>query len=137
VAGVCVLLAELSAVDVQVVRLAMVVLALAQGVGLFVYALLWLILPEEGDGGGTLKDVVRGNADRLRFAVTHRVARLAGPPQAPGRRQLAAGLIGVGALVLLYSLGFFAWLGLVRGAAVVAILLGASLLSAELSQEES
>ncbi|WP_460522636.1 PspC domain-containing protein [Flindersiella endophytica] len=46
VAGVCGGLADYLNVDVAIVRLAMVVLALLGGIGLVVYGVAWILVPE-------------------------------------------------------------------------------------------
>src|SRR5947209_11523322 len=38
-------------VDVLLVRLAFVILAFFQGIGLFIYIVLWLVMPEDTEGG--------------------------------------------------------------------------------------
>uniref|UniRef100_A0A7V3ZXE8 PspC domain-containing protein n=2 Tax=candidate division WOR-3 bacterium TaxID=2052148 RepID=A0A7V3ZXE8_UNCW3 len=45
--GVCAGLADYFNVDVSLVRLAMVLLALADGIGILFYILAWIIVPEE------------------------------------------------------------------------------------------
>jgi len=49
IAGVCGGLAEYFAVDPTIVRVAAVLLALADGVGIVAYLILWIVVPEEGD----------------------------------------------------------------------------------------
>ncbi len=48
IAGVCGGLAEYFGIDPTLVRIAAVVLALANGVGLLAYLVLWIVVPEEG-----------------------------------------------------------------------------------------
>jgi phage shock protein PspC (stress-responsive transcriptional regulator) len=52
VGGVCAGLAEGFHVDVLWVRLAFLLLVFVQGLGVFVYVVLWLVMPERLEGGG-------------------------------------------------------------------------------------
>jgi len=49
IAGVCGGLAEYFGVDPTIVRVAAVLLALADGLGIVAYLILWIVVPEEGD----------------------------------------------------------------------------------------
>ena len=84
VAGVCAGVARWLGVDPIVVRLAACILALANGAGLLLYLVAWVVLPEEADGAAeqaTTQGAVPG---------TRRSSELA----------LAVGCITVGALLL-------------------------------------
>jgi phage shock protein PspC (stress-responsive transcriptional regulator) len=50
--GVCAGLAEGFHVDALWVRVAFLLLVFLQGVGVFIYVILWLVMPERLDGGG-------------------------------------------------------------------------------------
>ncbi len=50
--GVCAGLAERFHIDPLWVRVTFVILVFMQGVGLFVYVVLWLVMPERIEGGG-------------------------------------------------------------------------------------
>jgi phage shock protein C len=50
VAGVCTGLAEYFKVDPNLVRLAFAVLTVFGGLGVLLYLIAWVILPEEGEG---------------------------------------------------------------------------------------
>ena len=54
VAGVCTGLAAYFGVDVNLVRLAFGVLTIFYGLGILLYLIAWMILPEEGDEGGSI-----------------------------------------------------------------------------------
>ena len=54
VAGVCTGLAAYFGVDVNLVRLAFGVLTVFYGLGILLYLIAWMILPEEGDEGGSI-----------------------------------------------------------------------------------
>ena len=49
VAGVCGGLSQATGIDVTVLRIAVVLLALGSGIGIFVYAVAWLFVPLEGE----------------------------------------------------------------------------------------
>src|SRR5215211_5604527 len=51
VAGVCGGLAEYFAIDPVIVRLIFVLVTLTSGIGLFIYPILWLVMPKAGTTG--------------------------------------------------------------------------------------
>lgn len=61
VAGVCAGLGRYFGVDVNLVRLAFGVFTVFYGVGILLYLIAWLILPEEGDGGSILESFINKN----------------------------------------------------------------------------
>jgi len=58
VAGVCAGLAAYFGVDVNLIRLGFGVLTVFYGLGILVYLIAWVILPEEGAGGSVLESFV-------------------------------------------------------------------------------
>lgn len=54
VAGVCTGLAAYFGVDVNLVRLAFGVLTVFYGLGILLYLIAWMILPEDGDESGSI-----------------------------------------------------------------------------------
>jgi phage shock protein PspC (stress-responsive transcriptional regulator) len=58
VAGVCVGLGRYFGVDVNLVRLAFGVFAVFYGLGILLYLIAWLILPEEGDDNSILESLI-------------------------------------------------------------------------------
>jgi phage shock protein C len=58
VAGVCTGLAGYFGVDVNLVRLAFGVFTVFYGLGILLYLIAWVILPEEGEGGSILESFV-------------------------------------------------------------------------------
>jgi phage shock protein PspC (stress-responsive transcriptional regulator) len=58
VAGVCVGLADYFGVDVNLVRLGFGVFTVFWGLGALIYALAWLVLPEEGGTSSILESLV-------------------------------------------------------------------------------
>jgi signal transduction histidine kinase/phage shock protein PspC (stress-responsive transcriptional regulator) len=108
VAGVCAGVARWLGVDPIVVRLAAVVLALANGIGVLAYVVAWIVLPEADD------DRADGDASGASRAAPY--SRGAAAPRDhgahTGRRNaelaLAVGCITVGLLVLVrWSVPFF------------------------------
>lgn len=133
--GVCAGLAHRYSADVTLMRLGFLLLALAWGVGLVVYAALWLVLPDdETRDVGSLRDSVKRNARhwRVEASRSHRYlqaawARSGGDsnwPRPLTRRWVAVGLVAGGGAVLLASFGAFAWLTPVRAIGLAAMALG-------------
>jgi phage shock protein PspC (stress-responsive transcriptional regulator) len=58
VAGVCAGLGAYFGVDVNLVRLAFGVLTVFYGLGILLYLIAWLILPEEGEDGSIVESFV-------------------------------------------------------------------------------
>jgi signal transduction histidine kinase len=54
VAGVCAGIAKQVGIDVAIVRIVFIALAFAGGIGIALYALLWVFVPEEGQGGRSI-----------------------------------------------------------------------------------
>ena len=88
IGGVCSGVAALLDLDVVVVRIAFVLLALVHGIGVLLYVLLWVLVPEEGhEGGWTIgsaagsvgQDVTRMGAD-IKTALQRPPAVAAAPP---------------------------------------------------------
>ena len=65
VAGVCVGLGAYFGVDVNLVRLAFGVLTVFYGLGILLYLIAWLILPEEGEDGSIVESFVSKRTSRL------------------------------------------------------------------------
>lgn len=111
--GVCGGIAEHLGVDATLVRVVFAVLALASGVGILIYLLLWLIIPTEGDPGLSPRDAVRAGAEEIADRARELGAEVR---TAAGRRDIglavvvAAILIFLGISLLLRNLGiWWAW----------------------------
>jgi phage shock protein PspC (stress-responsive transcriptional regulator) len=99
IAGVCSGIATYLDIDPLWVRLLFVVLTFASGMGLVIYVVLWLIMPQaDGVGGGTA--VLKENLDDISSS-----ARRLGQPSAIGVL-----LVLVGIYFLVTQLGWFGWL---------------------------
>ncbi len=70
IAGVCSGLGRYLGIDATIVRLFFVLLALGSGVGVFIYLVLWILVPQEGaqtsDVGQTARDGASEIAERAR-----------------------------------------------------------------------
>ena len=65
VAGVCAGLGAYFGVDVNLVRLAFGVLTVFYALGILLYLIAWLILPEEGEDGSIVESFVSKRTSRL------------------------------------------------------------------------
>lgn len=100
IGGVCGGLAEYLNLDVTIVRVAFVLLALASGMGVLLYLLLLVIMPE-GSTQEIMEEIRLDGEEPLKGERP-----LVEPAQQAERRQAAAvGLIGLGILFLLQQLG--------------------------------
>lgn len=130
IAGVCAALSEKSGIDVNLIRLAFVLLALAKGIGVLVYLGLWLILPSVGDRSRDLGAVTRSNLGRLGDEIAFTAERLheGWRGRSAEARLGAVLLLGGGLALLLWTFGAFSWLTPSRLIAVAAIVAGVGLL---------
>ena len=65
VAGVCAGLGAYFGIDVNLVRLAFGVFTVFYGLGILLYLIAWLILPEEGEDGSIVESFVSKRTSRL------------------------------------------------------------------------
>ena len=65
VAGVCAGLGAYFGIDVNLVRLAFGVFTVFYGLGILLYLIAWLILPEEGEDGSIVESFVSKRSSRL------------------------------------------------------------------------
>jgi len=128
VGGVCSGLAAGFHIDAIWVRIAFVLLALLQGTGLFIYVVLWLVMPEKVEGDATGRsgfDSMASDLKRVGRELQGQFGGLIGPrsgttseppgPPAPSgsrpRQSLLLGLVLVllGAILLGANTGLFSW----------------------------
>lgn len=134
--GVCAGLSEGLGLDVTLIRLCFLVLLLASGLGLVLYLALGLLLPGEDGQRLSLREPglgLRRLGQDLGAGFGHLTRTWDRDDRSPSwlpvdRRAVALILVASGTLILMQSLGLFAWLGPVRALALTAILLGAGLL---------
>ena len=114
--GVCGGLAAYLRIDATIIRLLFVLMALGSGAGVFIYLVLWFVLPVEGVTGSTSLDAsIRAGAEEMAERARTLGADLRSPDSGANRRGLmvvGAGLILVGAIVFLNNLNipWLAWL---------------------------
>lgn len=83
--GVCAGLAEGFHVDVLWVRVAFLVLLFVQGLGLFIYVVLWLLMPEHLEGGGQRNgfDAMMTDVKRIWGDLQHQLGSTSRPAPPP------------------------------------------------------
>jgi len=125
IAGVCGGLGDYLRVDPLILRILFVVLAMVNGIGLFVYLVLWIVVPTAGAEGMQQDQVIRHNVDEIgvRARELGQEARSAfvsyrrhQQADRPDQRAVVGGLIliGVGLLVLMNNFGLLGWVSLTR-----------------------
>jgi len=129
IAGVCGGLAHYLGLDPLIIRIVFVVLALTNGVGIAIYALLWIFVPGENAVWSDRETTVRENVDEIRdTAVGFTQDAREGLEKrwdwsTPGNLTMTGGavLIGVGLLLLMQNLGLLRWVGRLWPLALVAV----------------
>ncbi len=128
VGGVCSGLAAGFHIDPIWVRIAFVLLAFLQGIGLFIYIVLWLVMPEKAEGKAAARsgfDSMTSDLRRVGGELQGQLGGLIGPrttttsepgggPATSGSRPNQSLLLGlvlvlVGAIVLGANTGLFSW----------------------------
>jgi phage shock protein C len=111
--GVCGGLGDYLKLDPTLVRLVFIVLALADGIGILIYLVLWLITPLEGfTETGDLPETARANVDEIAErarSVSDDVRRTVATASPQAGVIIGAILIGLGVIFLLQNLNL-AWL---------------------------
>lgn len=103
IAGVCGGLAEYLEIDPVLVRLAFLVLFFASGIGVPIYIILWIVMPEGEDGAVADSEVIQKNLNEFGETVQSGARRLG----KPGTVGLILLLLGV--YFLLSEIGLFHW----------------------------
>jgi phage shock protein PspC (stress-responsive transcriptional regulator) len=106
VAGVCVMLADRWRIDPLLVRLAAILLALSSGIGLVLYAALWLTVPPAGSDRAPI-DSVLPSARRLGLTVWVVALVVACITTAALLHHLVP--FGVGPAVVMAAVWYFGW----------------------------
>lgn len=65
IAGICGGLGEFFAIDPVIMRILFVVLALADGIGILVYVIMWLIVPTQTSTSANPTDTINENAKQM------------------------------------------------------------------------
>jgi phage shock protein C len=76
IAGVCGGLAAYFNIDPLIVRLGFALLAMVNGVGIMLYLLLWLLLPNEDSAVGDSRGQVRENVNEMRTTAESAAQRV-------------------------------------------------------------
>ena len=76
IAGVCGGLATYFNIDPLIVRLGFALLAMMNGVGIMLYLLLWLLLPNEDSAAADSRGQVRENVDEMRATAESAAQRV-------------------------------------------------------------
>lgn len=128
IAGVCGGLGEYLRVDPLILRILFVVLAMVNGIGLFIYLVLWIIVPTAAFQGGSREEMMRRNVDEIGTRArelgqeardafqSQRARRRAGAGDRLEQRAVLGGaiLIAVGLLMLMNNFGLRWWVSLAR-----------------------
>jgi phage shock protein PspC (stress-responsive transcriptional regulator) len=107
IAGVCGGLGEYFNLDANVIRLIFVLVTLAGGSGVFVYIILWLVLPSQSYTGTAGHDNVHASVTEIK-AAAHNLGQSLGAGEADAPRNTAGiVLLLIGAFFLLGNFGLF------------------------------
>lgn len=118
IAGVCGGIAAYLNVDSVFIRLAFVLLALASGIGLPIYIILWIVMPQETNAAASDAVVMQENIKDLQETVSTNANKIG--------KSATIGLIFIliGGYFLLTELGILSW---VSGALWPILIIGAGL----------
>lgn len=139
IAGVCSGLGAYLGIETTWVRLFFLVMTLANGFGLLVYLVLWIIMPEAGREDATTGQTLESNVEEMankaqEIAQSVGDAVRSGPPRQAGII-VGAALIILGGVFLLDTLHIFAWLNFDRLWPLILIVGGLALLVSRLRGE--
>lgn len=117
IGGVATGLARHLNLDVTLVRLALVALAFINGLGVLIYLVLWIIMPDEEMTGMDTADAVRANVEDIAGQAQRAGQKMGESLRGNGGNQqvqivIGVGLMGLGALFMAQQLGL---LSLVHG----------------------
>lgn len=136
--GVCAGLGHSLGVDPTLLRLALLVLCLAWGLGLVLYVLLWVALPLEGTQVKSFRwrarRTLRSMPDELsrtrrHFAAAWERSGRSPWPRPANRRWVALGLAGTGVVLFLGTVGAFEWITPLRATGIGLVVAGAAVLT--------
>lgn len=108
IGGVCVGIGDYLAVDPALVRLAFVVLALVNGLGVLLYLILWAVMPDEATPTLSGEELLRANLNEMGAQARHLVQSMRSSSQ--GTVIVGMILMTIGLLFLLDT--FVPWLTL-------------------------
>ena len=111
--GICGGLGDFFGIDSNLARIVFVVLALINGIGVFFYLILWLIVPPSGEAEETVKGAIQVGAEEIAAkarTMGREVREVATRAPSGAAAFIGIVLILVGILFLLSNLGVF-WIG--------------------------
>lgn len=132
--GVCGGIAEYFKVDPVIVRLAFVVLILLDGVGIWLYIILAIIMPEAEQADLPQKDIIEKNIEGMTEQVKGAIERMDDEDEKPAQKKsenttwLGVILILLGAYFLLNGFHLLSWVRSDLFWALLLILIGIGLL---------
>lgn len=100
ISGVCGGLATYIGIDSVFIRLGFLVLLFASGIGLPIYLILWVIMPQEGASENTNADVIKQNIEEMGDTLSKKMGNVSQP------NSVGILLIGLGVFFLFSQLGF-------------------------------
>jgi len=104
IAGVCGGIAAYLDIDSVFIRLAFVLLALASGIGIAIYLIMWIVMPRESIAAASDAVVMQDNIKELKETVSSGAGRLSKPAT------IGLILIMLGGYFMLAELGLMGWL---------------------------
>lgn len=116
VGGVATGLARHLKLDVTLVRLAFVALTFINGIGVLIYLVLWIIMPDEEMVGGDTSDSIRANVEDI-ASQAQRAGRQVGDSLRGegGNTQvqlfIGVALVGLGVLFMAQQIGLLSFVG--------------------------
>jgi len=139
VGGVCSGIGAFLGIDPLIVRILFVAVALLSGTGLFVYLVLWILIPEAEAEYANQDEMVKRNTQevgqRLRSLAQQFGQTISGKSTNPWNEQtqsqtLIIGLVilGLGVIILMNNLGVLSWLRFDKFWPVFLILVGVMML---------
>ena len=136
IGGVATGLAQNLNIDVTLVRLAFVALAFLKGLGILIYLVLWIIMPDEEMNEGDPGDSLRANVEDIAGQAQRAGQRVGESLRGNGgNRQVqvlvGVGLMGLGVLFMAQQIGLLAIVGGLSGFLwpVVLIAIGVALMA--------
>lgn len=118
VAGVCGGIATYLDIDSVFIRLAFVLLALASGIGIAIYFIMWLVMPRESTKTASDAVVMQDNIKDLKETVSSGAGKVSKPAT------IGLIMMMMGAYFMLAKLGIVGW---VSGAIFPLLIIGAGI----------
>lgn len=115
-AGVCGGIAAYLDIDSVFIRLAFVLLAIASGIGVIIYLVLWIVMPRESAATASEAEAMQDNIKDLKDTVSSGANKVGKPAT------IGLIMIMLGAYFLLAELGIVGWMS---GAILPLLLVGA------------